>query len=272
MNFINYKKQMQTKRETNLYLTVMQVLLVLCLSFLLICHSIISCCFDLPFYEKNFHNLHTAEKVDISETDLINAINVLFDYLHGKRDDLMLKVKLTSTNQQVEMYNAREKEHMIDVRALFKLLLQIQAGLVVLVLILISLLFWPFIYNFKRCLRCNLTKSDNLGSHVIAFWASFRKATSCSLVLILCFITLISFFAWFDFEKFWWNFHELLFTNDLWQLDPASSRMINLVEGQFFNNLVTYILKYTASNLLLMYLFFFLFPTLCLRFIKRHHN
>ena len=45
----------------------------------------------------------------------------------------------------------------------------------------------------------------------------------------------------------------MLFTNDLWQLDPAESRLINLVEGEFFSNLVQYIISVTVTALVVAY-------------------
>lgn len=265
---LNIEQQLKGKRR--LLLTLAQTLLTLALALLVICQSIVRCCFNLPFYEKNFHELQTAQKVDISEADLSEAIKVLFAYLQGERTDLNLTVQLTSTKTKVEMYNQREKAHMLDVRALFNLLLKLQSVLVGVVLILVCLLFWLYMLKYRQCLMADNLAATDLISSFSTFWQSFRKASLYSLFLILALVALIALLAWRDFDSFWWHFHELLFTNDLWQLDPTSSRMINLVEGQFFNNLVNYILQSTAKSLLLMYLCLLLFPTLCLRFLKKH--
>ena len=44
------------------------------------------------------------------------------------------------------------------------------------------------------------------------------------------------------FNTFWVNFHRLFFTNDLWMLDPANSRMIRMYQESFFFDMVTGIL------------------------------
>lgn len=257
------------KSQHRVPVILIQTALALCLALLVIFQSIVTCCFDLNFYAQNFHDLQTAEKVDISEADSIDAIKLLLDYISDKRNDLEMKVTLNSTQKQVEMYNQREKAHMVDVKALYQLLLRLRIIVLVLVLAIVCYLFISYIMKFKR-LSSNVWKDlESLFNEYAFFWQSFRKASLYSLILIALFVGLISLFAAHDFANFWWKFHELLFKNDLWQLDPATSRMINLVEGQFFNNLVMYILRSTAVGLTLTYLALLLFPTICLKLLKK---
>lgn len=248
---------------------LIQIVLALCLALLVIFQSIVTCCFDLNFYAQNFHDLQTAEKVDISEADSIDAIKLLLDYISDKRNDLEMKVTLNSTQQQVEMYNQREKAHMVDVKVLYQLLLRLRSVALALALIIVCYLFIRYIRKFKKLSKDSLENLESLSSEYAYFWQNFRKASLYSLMLIAAFVSLIYLFAAYDFANFWWKFHEFLFKNDLWQLDPATSRMINLVEGQFFNNLVMYIIKNTALRLILTYLALFLFPTICLKLLKK---
>ena len=44
-----------------------------------------------------------------------------------------------------------------------------------------------------------------------------------------------------DFSSFWTAFHHLFFTNDLWLLDPATSRMINMMPLQLFYDIVVFV-------------------------------
>ena len=46
----------------------------------------------------------------------------------------------------------------------------------------------------------------------------------------------------FDFDTFWTAFHHVVFTNDLWLLDPKVSTMINMFPLNFFLAMCTGIL------------------------------
>ncbi|HOM44130.1 MAG TPA: DUF1461 domain-containing protein, partial [Bacillota bacterium] len=40
-----------------------------------------------------------------------------------------------------------------------------------------------------------------------------------------------------DFYKYFTVFHEIFFTNDLWLLDPAADRLINIFPQDFFTDM-----------------------------------
>ena len=66
-----------------------------------------------------------------------------------------------------------------------------------------------------------------------------------------------------DFTGFWTTFHQLFFTNDLWLLNPATDRMINLFPEAFFSHLVI--------RILLWFLAFYL-PCLIVAFYNRRQS
>lgn len=261
--------------KSNIGLTVLQTLLALCLATVVVFQSIATCCFDFPFYQQNFRNLGTAKHVDVSEDELETALKVLLDYLNGKRDDINLTVRLTSNQETVEMYNEREIAHMVDVRALWQLLLKLKRVLIIVSVLIICGLFLPYLWQLKFYLTNNkLAKMQTAVAmrKFSYFWRSMRRSACYSLLIIALFVGLIAWLASSDFSSFWWHFHELLFSNDLWQLDPNTSRMVNLVDGQFFDNLVHYILQTTTASLAGLYLLLLLFPSICLYFIQKWHK
>ena len=66
-------------------------------------------------------------------------------------------------------------------------------------------------------------------------------------------------YALMDFTGFWIGFHELFFTNDLWQLNPANSIMINMFPETFFAGMVFRItLTFLVVYFLLLIGFIFL--------------
>lgn len=215
------------------------VIMSLSLTWVILLQSLTYCCFNRQFYQDNFRKLQTSTKVDIDAADLNKSVDCLFDYLLQRRDDLNLQVRLLSSGQKTEMFNRREKDHMVDVKSLLqRVMFSQKAALTVFVLLFLLL---PFLY--RRAAATSWTD----------YLLSYRAGFIGGIVTALLFIAIIAVFAACDFSTFWWKFHELLFTNDLWQLDPAESRLINLVEGEFFSNLVQYIISVTVTALVVAY-------------------
>ena len=52
------------------------------------------------------------------------------------------------------------------------------------------------------------------------------------------FFAFLGIWAYVDFNAFWTMFHEILFTNDLWLLDPRVSIMINMFPEEFWFGMV----------------------------------
>ena len=82
---------------------------------------------------------------------------------------------------------------------------------------------------------CFLWKRKNALKPVLQSW--FWAAAG-----VLAFFACIGIWAAVDFNSFWVSFHHVFFTNDLWLLDPASSRMIRMFQEEFFAAMVARIL------------------------------
>lgn len=183
-----------------LSLLMLVALLFFCLSALLN---------DSAFFEREYELLGLGEQMGLSTNTLVRALRRVIDYMEGKADDI--RVKVTINGRETLMFNEREEAHMVDVRNLyigFKTASWIVLGLyAVLILVL---------YKTK------------------ALSAAFLYASAISLVLgLLAFLWTV-----LDFSSFWVAFHKLFFTNDLWQLDPSSSRMILMMPLEFFYDIV----------------------------------
>jgi len=172
--------------------------------------------FDQGFYQRFYTQNNTAQDIGISEEDLWKATTELLDYTRGKIDDL--DVMVTVANQSVPMFNQREVDHMVDVVELYSRAIFIRNLLVILFLLVIIV---DIIVNKKAMIKKQ--------------WMAAQKAT----VLLLIVITGISAIAYFDFYSFWTVFHQILFSNDLWLLNPATDRLIMMVPLPFFIALVT---------------------------------
>ncbi|HET6785486.1 MAG TPA: TIGR01906 family membrane protein [Erysipelotrichaceae bacterium] len=174
---------------------------------------------DLKFYENKYASLDVAENIGISSSDLMKATNVLLAYLEGKSDNLNVIGTIDGVEQEV--FNDKEKDHMIDVQVLFVKTIWIRNGAIA-----IGLLSLIAIYL--------LNKKDSISVIV-----SGIKTASAILGFVFAFLVT---FAVLDFSSFWIFFHKVLFSNDLWLLNPYTDNLILMVPLPFFFSLVSLIL------------------------------
>lgn len=177
--------------------------------------AILTLSFNTRYYDKMYSKLNVAETIGISDADLKEATTGLLDYIKGDRIDLNIKVDVEG--KQVEMFNQREKDHMVDVKNLYHSVYMFRAvsSIFVAIMILLSMGVGDYV-NFKLN----------------------RNILQTSLIFLLLAVGFIGSYAVLDFESFWIDFHKLVFTNDLWLLNPNVDRLIMMVPYEFFLGLV----------------------------------
>ena len=180
------------------------------------------CCFRRSFYESEYAKLDTAREMGMSHAGLMEATDVLLDYLRDRRDGLDLQT--TVNGQTVEMFDDREKAHMEDVRSLYRAAMTAARAAAAASAVLALALFLFAKRHRKTALR-----------GVLAGFGIFGLLLAAAAV-----------YAAADFYHFWRSFHELLFDNDLWELYP-DERLIQMVPQQFFSDLVTRIVAVFAG-------------------------
>ena len=62
----------------------------------------------------------------------------------------------------------------------------------------------------------------------------FVKTVAITLIITVLLMIMIIFYMIVDFYNFWLFFHELIFTNDLYMLDPYTDLLINIMPLDFF--------------------------------------
>lgn len=177
--------------------------------------------FDKAFYREEYQKMETAAYVGVSGPVLEQATDTLLDYLLDDVSSLDLQADDGS-----QYYSQREKDHMVDVKALY------QGAITFMITGFCvggALIAACFIWKKKRALRPVLQGW---------FWGT---------VGVLAFFAVIGIWAGVDFNNFWISFHRMFFTNDLWMLDPLESRMIRMFEERFFADMVGRILAWFLS-------------------------
>lgn len=180
-------KKFTTTCNNNIFLLFLGI--VLSISFAI--YAILNISFDINSYTKYYED---SNRVLTSEykSDLLNII----EYIKGNSDEL------------IGEYSQLERDHMVDVRGLFRVGNYIR--------MIGVFLFLIFLYNLLR--NKIILSQKNILFLIVGLL----------LILLVIFI-----FVQLDFSRFFVYFHKLPFTNDKWLL-PESSRLIQILPEDLF--------------------------------------
>ena len=166
-----------------------------------------------------------------TDEELMEATEALLLYIQGDRDTIMVDVEIDG--ETVPFYNEREAEHMIDVKVLYENAMTVM---------------WVCIAAFAvlTALQLILFKKQGAKSAIKGFFAA--NIISAAIIAALAVFLLV------DFDTFWTSFHHVFFSNDLWQMNIFTDRMIQLFSGGdfFFTVCVRVVLWAVGIDVLLL--------------------
>ncbi|MBR2503654.1 MAG: TIGR01906 family membrane protein [Oscillospiraceae bacterium] len=192
--------------------------LILPLSFLVIfMWSVIGVSQNRSFYDRQYQLNGTAEHIGIRHQDLMSVTDNLICYMTNQRPDLEMQYGVKGEIR--EIFDQREKLHMIDVRNLYMGVIHIAIGITAAIG---AGLFYVIKKDGWKTARTTLNRKY--------LWSAIGLVIFC-LVFGILIAT--------NFQWFWTHFHYVFFTNDLWLLDPRISIMINMFPLNFFYAMVT---------------------------------
>ena len=172
-------------------------------------------CFNRSFFAYEYEKNNQAEVIGMNGEDLMEATDVLLDYLQEKRDDISIRADINGMT--TEVFTTRESMHMADVRNLYQNALTVGNVSALICAVLVIMLG----INLKQ-------KAASV----------FVDGLENALFMIGWFIGCIVIWAILDFSNFWMDFHYIFFDNDLFLLDASRSVMINMFPESFFADLV----------------------------------
>lgn len=149
------------------------------------------------------------DSAGISEEDLIRLDDALADCLSGDTNALSVSAEVFGRNQPA--FNLKEQIHMEDCRRLFDLLRTVMTGTAVL-----GAAFIP------------------CGVYLLRDKRKIRLAAWLSPLAIVIPLGLLAVWAVIDFNAAFNFFHKILFTNDLWLLNPATDLLIRICPASMF--------------------------------------
>lgn len=191
--------------------TVLSALFVLALLLFLVGADLRSVALNRSFYLDGWSKYRVDQVTGLRPDQLPAVAQSFIDYFQAPPGRMDVEVELGG--QRRPLFNERELQHMEDVQAIVRLLLQLQvvAGFYLIGFLAIGL-------AIERAAFL-----PHLGRLLLAFTA-----------LTIGLVALIGLFSLLDFSQFWYFFHRLAFRNDLWILDPRRDYLIMLFPQPFW--------------------------------------
>ena len=152
------------------------------------------------------------EEAGISESDLLQLDVGLARYLGGKQDDLEYEIEVFGSLQSA--FNEKELQHMADCRKLFAPLVSPWLNIGMAAAGTAMALYAP---KGKRSIG---------RGYIGGIWLASA--------LVIVPLALLALWAAADFTAAFHFFHRLLFTNNLWLLDPRTDLLIRICPSSMF--------------------------------------
>lgn len=201
-------------------------ILILCITFTVVRMTVSR----TVWFEEEFEKLALNEAMDMTLGDLGAGIRTLVDYINGRT--ATIDVLVTVNGQQVRMFNLDiEIVHMAEVKALWQGLSAARnTGLWLGAILMLAGVL--------------LERKESLHT---AFWG---YAWGLGVFGVL--LAFMGTWAAVSFDGFWTAFHRIIFPGtENWML-PENSRMIQMLPGNLFRDLVMLIMGRTLIILLLI--------------------
>ena len=171
--------------------------------------------YDRGYYRSEYAKYNVPVNIGMDMDRLMESTEKLILYLENKRDDLDFKGDFIKGAE--EFFSQRDKQHMVDVKRLFINGFYIRNISLLYAIVFLFLMFW------KKPIGSRLRKLAHYGIAIAV----------AGIAPVLLIVTLMS----IDFYKYFTVFHKIFFTNDLWLLDPAVDRLVNIFPEEFFTDM-----------------------------------
>lgn len=204
-----------------------------CLVVALLAFSVQVPALGLWFYKYEFSKNDTYEYLSMDKEELHHVADGVIRYLGGETDTLTDVTAVVDGTERF-FFNQKEVTHMEDVKVLFDLGLKVRNYAVIGFLAVFAyFIISQLIAGGRRPIRYLLGACRN---GCIAALAIFGAAGA---------------YVALDFSRGFTMFHEILFSNDLWLLDPRTDLLIRMLPNAFFQDIAILIAVLFAVFLIL---------------------
>ena len=182
---------------------VLELLFILAVPLLLITGSVTWAVNDAGLYHRGFEKYQISRYTGITNHDLRQAGADIRHYFNSGEEPLALRAKVQGVEREV--FNQREVDHMRDVKGLIRGVYWLTALSAAYLLGYVAFGLWRYRYPFiQRLARLSL-------------WGG---GVTVGLVVAVGLFSLVG------FDSLFLLFHQISFSNDLWQLDPRTDYLI----------------------------------------------
>lgn len=200
--------------------TICNGIFVLCLPVLLLASSLAWGFNSRWLYNYSFEEYNVSQQTGFSQAELDKAARGLIDYFNSGNE--YVHITLIRAGTQVELFTREEQIHFKDVKLLVQLDYKVLLAAFILVVSYALFLFFSKRGRNKR----------ELFKYLV--WG-------CSLSIALIFIIGIA--SFFDFDRLFLQFHELVFSNQYWS---SQGYMLLLFPGGFWYDAAIFCLAFMA--------------------------
>ncbi len=197
-------------------------LALLCAVTAALCRSIMSTAADGQLYRVGFAACADTQSMGVPASQYDAIAQALSSYFSGESDTPQVQILKNAVT--ADAFNEKELQHLSDVRALLQALSSVAAFLLPASAVLFCLLFLPW---FRSSLSTRA-----LARYMLLGWAA-------SAVLL----TAVAIWAAADFNSLFVLLHRLVFSNNLWLMDPQTDLIILLMPESFFVLLSAHLLR-----------------------------
>ncbi|KPU26385.1 hypothetical protein TR13x_10400 [Caloranaerobacter sp. TR13] len=194
------------------YIKLFAIICIVCLPITMLLMNLEIVTFDISFFKDKYEEYNIENVTGISEENLMLITEKLLDYLKGKRENIIIFTDVGGKIEQV--FEERELLHLKDVRELFR----------------------------KEHVTRNLTLLLSVVSLIYIFYKDknrLKKILVITSSIQLFLVGMLYILIYSDFYKYFTYFHKILFSNDLWLLNPETDILIQMYPLEFFSS-ITY--------------------------------
>jgi integral membrane protein (TIGR01906 family) len=165
-----------------------------------------------PLYTFALDSYDVVAVTGIPREELSRAMAEIRDYFTNNQE--LLRITVVDEQGRIDpLFTPREVIHMRDVKNLVQGIFRAQELALVLVAAYVVL---RFAIERQRA------------------WAGLARLTRASMLGTLAFAVSFGITALLGFDRLFNRFHELSFSNDFWQLDPAQDRLVQMFPQDFW--------------------------------------
>lgn len=180
---------------------------------------------DPGVYNRGFQKYRISLTTGIAEEDLRQVAGQIRHYFNSTDEPLLVKTQVYG--EERELFNQREVQHMRDVK---RLVWWVYAAAVVSGVYLLAATFWGVAVDGRNFL-------GELAQRVI------RGVALMGIIVVI-----VGVFALAGFDTLFLRFHQLAFTNDLWQLDPRRDYLVIIFPQGFWFDATMRVVAMTAAG------------------------